>query len=313
MKNFRILSRRFLRVALTLTAVCATLLLATALWRHYMIAPWTRDGRIRAETVAIAPEVAGQVTDLPVADNQFVHKGDILFVIDPRAYKIALDQARAALDGQTQSLALAQSRSRRRARLTELSVSMEEKEQFDIGAHVADSAKEQARAQLAMAELNLERTVARAPVNGYVTNLRLRKGDFVAVGQSSLTIVDSDSFWLAGYFEETQLPAIHPGDEARYVLMGYPGKILRGRVDSVSRGIADQDSGGAGAALPSVNPVFTWVRLAQRIPVRIELDPVPAAVVLAAGMTATVEIGRSQGFREDLAWALRFWAHGWRY
>lgn len=305
--------RRSLSFALTLCAVAVGLLLATALWRHYMIAPWTRDARIRVETVTVAPEVAGNVTRLLVADNQLVKKGDVLFVIDPRAYEIAAAQAQAVLDGQQHSNKLAQLKSARRARLTDLSISNEEKEQYDVGARVADAAVDQARAQLDMAKLNLERAVVRSPVNGYVTNLRLREGDFVAAGQSTLAIVDRDSFWLAGYFEETQLAGIKPGDEARYVLMGYPERVLSGRVASVARGIADQDAVGPAAGLQSVNPVFTWVRLAQRVPVRIELDATPPDVTLVAGMTATVEIGRTPGFRDDLGWALRFWRGGWRY
>jgi multidrug resistance efflux pump len=305
--------RRSLAFALTLCAIAVGLLLATALWRHYMIAPWTRDARIRVETVTVAPEVAGNVTRLPVADNQLVKKGDVLLVIDPRAYEIAVAQAQAVLDGQQHSNKLAQLKSERRARLTDLSISNEEKEQYDVGAKVADAAVDQARAQLDMAKLNLERAVVRSPVNGYVTNLRLREGDFVAAGQSILAIVDQDSFWLAGYFEETQLAAINPGDEARFVLMGYPDRVLSGRVASIARGIADQDAGGSAAGLQSVNPVFTWVRLAQRVPVRIELDPAPPGVTLVAGMTATVEIGRPPSFRDDLGWALRFWRRGWRY
>ncbi|WP_374547834.1 efflux RND transporter periplasmic adaptor subunit, partial [Rhodoblastus sp.] len=285
---------------LTLCAVIVGLLLATALWRHYMIAPWTRDARIRVETVTVAPEVAGNVQRLLVADNQPVKKGDILFAIDPRAYEIAVAQAQAALEGLQHSNRLAQLKSERRARLTDLSISNEEKEQYDVSAKVADAAVDQARAQLDMAKLNLERAVVRSPVNGYVTNLRLREGDFVAAGQAILTIVDRDSFWLAGYFEETQLAAIKQGDPARFVLMGYPDHLLTGRVASVTRGIADQDAGGAGAGLQSVNPVFTWVRLAQRVPVRIELDPVPAEVTPVAGMTATVEIGQPVRFRDDL-------------
>ncbi|WP_298427102.1 HlyD family secretion protein [Rhodoblastus sp.] len=305
--------RRFLGFSLTLCAVAGGLLLATALWRHYMIAPWTRDARIRVETVVVAPEVSGNVTQLLVSDNQPVKKGDILFVVDPRSYEIAKAQAEAVLEGQEQSTKLAQTKSQRRARLTDLSISSEEKEQFDITAKVANAAVDQAKAQLDMAKLNLERTVVRSPVNGYVTNLRLREGDFVTTGQASLAIVDRDSFWLAGYFEETQLAAIHPGDEARYVLMGYPDHVLTGRVASLSRGVADQDAGGAGAGLAAVNPVFTWVRLAQRVPVRIELDPVPPEIKLVAGMTATVETGRPETFGDDLAWAWRFWRRGWRY
>jgi len=305
--------RRLRTFVFSAAALVAALLLATALWRHYMIAPWTRDGRVRAETVSIAPQVAGNVTELPVADNQTVHKDDVLFVIDPRSYKIAVDAAKAVLEARERAAELAEEKAMRRAKLTDLAVSTEEKRQYHLDARAASANVDEARAALAAAELNLERTVVRAPVNGVVTNLRLRKGDYLAAGQASLALIDSDSFWLAGYFEETQLAAIHPGDEARFVLMGYPDRVLAGRVDSISRGIADVDGGASGATLANVNPVFTWVRLAQRIPVRIALGPQPEDAPLRAGLTATISIGPRDGFFADLAWAWRFWTHGWRY
>ncbi|MBB4198006.1 hypothetical protein CCR94_05095 [Rhodoblastus sphagnicola] len=307
------LFRRIRTFLLSGAALIVAVLLATALWRHYMISPWTRDGRVRAETVSIAPEISGTVVELRVSDNQTVHKGDILFVIDPRAYRIAVDAAKAALETRQHAAELAEEKARRRAQLTELSVSTEEKRQYALDSRGAASTVNEARAALAAAELNLERTIVRAPVNGVVTNLRLRRGDFLAAGQANLALIDSESFWLAGYFEETQLAAIHPGDEARYVLMGYPDRVLTGKVDSISRGIADQDGGAGGATLASVNPVFTWVRLAQRIPVRIAFGAVPEDTPLRAGLTATIAIGPRESFSAEFGWAWRFWTRGWRY
>jgi RND family efflux transporter MFP subunit len=272
-----------------------------------MISPWTRDGRVRVETVTIAPEVSGRLTELKVKDNQAVHKGDVLFVIDPNNYRIAADQAQAALDGQSHSLRIARIKAESRAKLTELAVSREDRESYESAANVAAAAEQAARAQLERAQLDLERTVVRSPVNGYIVNLRLREGDYVSSGQPALAIVDSDSFWIAGYFEETQLAGVHPGDSAHFTLMGYPDKVLTGRVDSISRGIADQNAAGSMAELSNVNPVFTWVRLAQRIPVRIAIDSVPPDVTLAAGMTATVSVGQPSTFADDLAFAVRFW------
>jgi RND family efflux transporter MFP subunit len=278
-----------------------------------MISPWTRDGRVRAETVTIAPEVSGTVVELRVSDNQTVRKGDILFVIDPRAYKIAVDAAKAALEAKQHAAELAEEKARRRAALTDLAVSTEEKRQYALESRAAAANADEARAARAAAELNLERTVVRSPVNGVVTNLRLRRGDYLAAGQANLALIDSESFWLAGYFEETQLAAIHPGDEARFVLMGYPDRVLTGKVDSISRGIADQDGGAGGGALATVNPVFTWVRLAQRIPVRIAFGAVPEETPLRAGLTATISVGSRETFYADLDWAWRFWTRGWRY
>ncbi|WP_296706071.1 HlyD family secretion protein [Rhodoblastus sp.] len=300
--------RSLLRFGLTACALIAAVLGATALWRHYMISPWTRDGRVRVETVTVAPEVSGKLIELKVKDNQAVRKGDVLFVVDPSNYRIARDQAQAALDGQGHSLRIARIKADGRARLSELSVSREDRESYESAANVAAAATEAARAQLERARIDLERAVVRSPVNGYVVNLRLREGDYVTAGQPTLAVVDSDSFWVAGYFEETQLASVHPGDSARFTLMGYPDQILTGRVDSVSRGVADQNAAGSMAELSNVNPVFTWVRLAQRIPVRIAIDSVPPEITLAAGMTATVSIGQPSTFADDLAFAIRFWA-----
>jgi RND family efflux transporter MFP subunit len=255
----------------------------------------------------LAPEVSGPIVELRVADNQAVRKGDVLFVVDSRNYRNAMDQARANLDGQTHALRIARLKAEGRAKLTDLAISSEERATFQTAADVSSAAVEAARAQLDLAKLNLERATVRSPVNGSVTNLRLRLGDYVKEGQTALAIVDSDSYWVAGYFEETQLAAIHPGDKADYVLMGYPGVTLHGHVDSISRGIADQNADGSGVTLASVNPVFTWVRLAQRIPVRIAIEALPADMAIAAGMTATVTVGEPTTLTDDLRWAARFW------
>ena len=306
------LLRRLSRAAVTVCAALVAILLATALWRHYMISPWTRDGRVRAETVTLAPEVSGPIVELRVADNQVVRKGDVLFFVDPRNYRNAVDQAKANLDGQMHALRIAKIKAEGRAKLTDLAISSEERATFQTAADVSLASVEAARAKLDLANLNLERATVRSPVNGSVTNLRLRLGDYVKEGQTALAIVDSDSYWVAGYFEETQLAAIHPGDKADYVLMGYPGVTLHGHVDSISRGIADQNADGSGVTLASVNPVFTWVRLAQRIPVRIAIEDLPADMAIAAGMTATVTVGEPTTLADDLRWAARFWTRGGR-
>jgi RND family efflux transporter MFP subunit len=299
--------RPLFRYALTFCALAMATLAATALWRHYMISPWTRDGRVRVETVTVAPEVSGRLVALKVRDNQAVRKGDVLFVIDPDNFRIALDQAQAQLESQEHALRIARIKAEARARLTELAVSREDRESFRSAADVAAAAAKAARAQLERAQLDLARATVRSPVNGYVVNLRLREGDYLTSGQPALAIVDSESFWIAGYFEETQLAGIHPGDSARFTLMGYPDALLTGHVDSLSRGIADQNAAGSMAELSNVNPVFTWVRLAQRIPVRLVIDPLPPEVTLAAGMTATVAVGKPSTFAEDIAFAIGFW------
>jgi multidrug resistance efflux pump len=141
----------------------------------------------------------------------------------------------------------------------------------------------------ARAKVNLERTQIRSPVNGWVTNLLAQLGDYVTVGQNEISLVDADSFWVDGYFEETNLGSIREGDPASIRLMGY-SQIVRGHVGSLARGINVANAQPNGQGLATVNPIFTWVRLAQRIPVRVDIDEVPDGVRLAAGQTATVQI-----------------------
>lgn len=278
--------RRFFNTAFT---VLIAVLMGWGLWRYYMLSPWTRDGRVRAETVNVAAEVFGKVTDLKVMENQFVHKGDVLFIIDPQEFRLDLAKAEATLETRRQQMLIQQELSQRRSHLSAEAISKEEQQTSESSASVANAAYEEAAAQRDLAKLNLERTVVRSTVNGYVDNLRLRVGDYAVVGQNKLTIIDSDSFWVSGYFEETKLPRIHEGDPAVIELMGVSSKIS-GHVESISRGIADSNGNTDAQGLANVNPVFYWVRLAQRIPVRIHIDQVPEGITLAAGMTCTVVI-----------------------
>jgi multidrug resistance efflux pump len=276
------------RYVATGVAVLLALLLAWALWWHFFRAPWTRDGRVRVEVVNVAAQISGQVVTLPVADNQQVRKGDLLFEIDPTDYQLALTQAESTVKTDAFNLAIAQQDAERRQKLGE-AVSTEERLTYSNSADVAAAAYQSALAALKQAQVNLERTKIYSPVNGYVTNLTLRIGDYATPGQTKLTVVDSDSFWIAGYFEETKLPNIHVGDYAHIRLMGW-GPEIAGHVESVARGIADTDAGEGVLGLENVNPIFTWVRLAQRIPVRIAIDHVPDSVTIAAGQTCTIVI-----------------------
>jgi RND family efflux transporter MFP subunit len=237
----------------------------------------------------MAPEVAGRIVELPVADNQFVHKGDLLMVIDPINYKIAVSLNEAAVQQAQANAQNVERESKRRQELTSLAVTVEEKQTFASNAQVAQAQYQQAQANLDQARVNLERTQIRSPVNGYVTNLLAQLGDYANVGQNEISLVDADSYWVDGYFEETNLEPIQVGDPASVKLMGYR-QIVRGHVGSIARGINVANAAPNGQGLANVNPIFTWVRLAQRIPVRIHIDQVPEGVVLAAGMTATVQI-----------------------
>lgn len=281
---------RFLPLLLTLVAVAVAVPLGRRTWDVYMQTPWTRDGTVRAYVVTLAPEVAGRVVELRVADNQLVRKGDLLLVIDPTNYRIAVSNAEAAVKKAAADLENAQTEAKRRRRLWEQkAVSAEELQIHETNAVVAQAQYQQTLASREQARVNLERTQIRSPVNGWVTNLAVQLGDYATVGRSNMSVVDADSFWVDGYFEETALHAIRAGDPAKIKLMGFD-QIVRGHVAGIARGINVANAQANPQGLATVNPIFTWVRLAQRIPVRIHIDDVPDGVVLVAGMTATVQI-----------------------
>ncbi|WP_321876653.1 HlyD family secretion protein [Paraburkholderia bannensis] len=264
------------------------ILVGRALWVHYMDEPWTRDGRVRAEVVNIAPDVSGAVVELPVKDNQMVHKGDLLMQIDPSHYQIAVEQAEAAVAARKAELTMKLDDARRRADMDSLVVSQENRENASHTANSAQAQYQQALAALDAAKLNLERTRVISPVDGYITNLQVFKGDYAIAGQAKLAVVDSHSFWVYGYFEETKLPHVQVGNKADIKLMS--GGTLEGHVESISRGIYDRDNPQSRELLADVNPTFNWVRLAQRVPVRIHIDKVPDGMILSAGTTCTVVV-----------------------
>src|ERR1700686_4666961 len=273
-------------ILITLGTVAVAALLAWAMWQAYMGAPWTRDGTVRAYVVTMAPEVAGRIVKLPVSDNQFVHKGDVLFEIDPSDYRIALERAQAQAQRDGAALDYARANEGRQATLEgEGWVSKNIYQQVASTLHQLEAAVAVDRATIAKAQLDLSRVVIRSPVNGYVTNLLAQLGDYATVGQKLISLVDTDSFWIDGYFEETSLGRIHEHDSATVKLMGY-SQLVRGHARGIDIPNAQPDRAG----LASVNPIFTWVRLAQRVPVRISIDQVPDGVRLVQGMTATVEV-----------------------
>ncbi|MCO8591113.1 HlyD family secretion protein [Burkholderia multivorans] len=277
------------RVAATLLLFVAAILLAHALWNRYMYAPWTRDGRVRAKVVNIAPDVSGIVTDVLVADNQPVRRGDVLFRIDPERFRYALAQADAQVELRKAELDMRRQQASRRALLDSAVVSAEVREDAGSAAKQALANYQAARAARDVARLNLARSEVRAPVDGYITNLNLYAGDYASAGVARLALIDAHSYWVYGYFEETKLPQVRVGDPAEIRLLA-GGPPLTGHVESIARGISDRDNPAGATLLADVNPVFTWVRLAQRVPVRIRLDDVPAAQFLAAGTTCTVTL-----------------------
>ncbi|MFB9287731.1 efflux RND transporter periplasmic adaptor subunit [Pseudoduganella plicata] len=279
---------KLFRLALTLLLLGAALWAGKSGWDHYMESPWTRDGRVKADVVTIGADVAGVVTDVRVHDNQLVNKGDVLFVVDDERYRNAVAAAEAALAAQAVEKGRRSSEARRRAALDDAVVSLESRETAQYAVGTASAQYRAAQAALKLAQLNLERTVVRAPVTGYVTNLHVHTGDFAAVGAAKLALIDNASFYVMGYFEETRLPLLRPGAQVHVQLMD--GVALRGHIESIARGITDRDASTGRELLADVNPTFNWVRLAQRVPVRVHIDTLPKDVPLVAGTTCTVTI-----------------------
>lgn len=313
--------RKVLPPLITLAVVALALILGSYAWVYYTRAPWTRDARVRADVVTISADVSGRIVELRVRDNQHVAKGDVLLEIDPARYELAVLRAERAVEvsqaalGQSQAAiaanqALLQQRQseevRRRALKARSAISNEEWEKAHTDVTVADAQLLRERANLGLAQANvnladaalrqarldLERTRVLAPVNGYVTNLLTRAGDYASAGNPLVAVVDSDSFHISGYFEETKLPRIHEGDRVRVELMS--GERFDGTVQSIAFAITDRENAPGSRLLANINPSYTWVKLAQRIPVRIGIDPNYAGRDrLRAGTTATVSVVES--------------------
>jgi RND family efflux transporter MFP subunit len=277
-----------LRWSATLGLVLIATIVAAWLWRQNQSEPWTRDGHVRADVVRVTTDVPGLITEVHVRDNQAVAAGQVLFVVDRPRYTAALVQADASVASARAELDLARREVNRDLVLDDL-VATETHEQNIARMQTARTTLDQASAGRSIAALNLERTEVHASVNGVVTNLDLHPGDYLAAGAQVMALIDTDSLRVEGYFEETKLRRIRVGDAARVSLMGEP-EVLEGHVESIAAGIADDQVTNTGNLLPAVAPTFSWVRLAERIPVRVHLDRMPPGTALIAGRTATVTV-----------------------
>ena len=295
------------RFTVTAITVGIAALIGWRLWYYYLEAPWTRDGRVRADVVQVAADVSGLVSDVLVHDNEAVKQGQVLVRIDPARFQIALRDAQANVDTKLAAAQEAERETHRYSELTSLSVSQEAQQQRGASAEEAEAAYQQALAGRDLAGLNLARSQVRAPVNGFITNFDMRPGDYVDAGRPLFALIDSDSFYVDGYFEETKLPRIKIGDPARIYLVG-ENATIDGHVQSIAGGIADRERQGSTDLLANVNPTFSWVRLAQRVPVRIAIDHVPPGVRLVTGRTATVVIqppGQSMALSQGIQTRLK--------
>ena len=280
--------QNLLRSAITLVVILVILGGIYALWLRYQVEPITRDGKVRADMVPVAADVGGLVSEVRVTDNQAVRKGDVLFVIDRPRYRLAVEQAEANLVNARTALAQAVREDRRNRAMTDV-IAAEAIEQGRAKAEGLQAAMGQAVAARDLARFNLERTLVRATVDGTATNVSLQPGVYLVPGKPALALVYERSLRVEGYYEETKLPAIRVGDKASIYLMGVADEIS-GHVQSIAGGVEDRERAGTDGQLANVNPSFTWVRLAQRIPVRIAIDKVPPNVRLIPGQTATVVV-----------------------
>lgn len=288
----------------TLLVAALAIIAAWLVWNYYTQSPWTRDGKVRAEQVGVTPQVSGSILQLNVRDNQLVKAGDVLFRIDDTPYKIALLNARAQLAKAKAEVARAQAEQKkaasdasRRRHLSQNFISAEDLENANTALNTATTNLEAAKAVVGVAQATLDhalwqltQTEIKAPVDGWVTNLSTRVGDYAAVGHPVFALVDSRSFYVVGYFEETKLRNIRPGDSAQIILYSSKQK-LQGHVSSIGRAIVDQSVESGGDLVANIKPNIPWVRLAQRVPVRIEFDHLPPDTILVSGTTCTVAIG----------------------
>ncbi len=284
--------KKFFSLLATLLVLALAIWIGRTLWEHYMNTPWTLDGRVRADIINVAADVNGYVVGVPVKDNQLVKKGDVLLEIDPEHYEIMVKQAQSLVASRKATWEMRKVNAHRRADMDSLVISRENR---DDASNIADSALadyQHALAQLDAAQLNLKRTKVLATVDGYVTNLNVHRGDYARVGDPKMAVIDQDSFWVYGFFEETKLPHIRVGDKADLQMMS--GEVLKGHVESISRGIYDRDNPESRELVADVNPTFNWVRLAQRVPVRIHIDEIPDGFLLAAGTTCTVIVDQGK-------------------
>ncbi|WP_072569539.1 p-hydroxybenzoic acid efflux pump subunit AaeA [Enterobacter sp. SA187] len=282
------LTRNFTRTAITVVMVILAFIAIFRAWVYYTESPWTRDARFSADVVAIAPDVAGLITDVKVHDNQLVQKDQVLFTIDRPRYQKAVEEAEADV---AYYRALASEKRREAGRRNKLGIQAMSREEIEQSNNVLQTViHQQAKAQatLDLAKLDLERTVIRAPAAGWVTNLNVYTGEFITRGSTAVALVKQNSFYVLAYMEETKLEGVRTGYRAEITPLG-SNRVLKGTVDSVAAGVTNASSSRDAKGMATIDSNLEWVRLAQRVPVRIRLDN-QKENVWPAGTTATVVI-----------------------
>lgn len=285
------LIRKIARYAITILLVIIAVVIIFRAWVFYTESPWTRDAKFAADVVAISPDVTGLITDVPVHDNQLVKKGDTLFVVDRPRYQKALDQAQADVEYYQ---ALVSEKRREAARRNQLGTSAMSREAIDQANNDLQTTEHQLAKSIAtrdLAKIDLDRTAITAPSDGWVTNLNVYEGEFITRGSVAVALVQQHSFYVLAYLEETKLHGVEPGYRAEVTPLG-SNVVLRGTVDSVAAGVTNSSSSVDSKGMATVDSNLEWVRLAQRVPVRIHIDRLPEGVELVAGLSASVAVGR---------------------
>jgi multidrug resistance efflux pump len=282
-----------LRIGITCVLLAVVAGLGYELWREYVAYPWTRDGQVQADIVGIAARVSGPMIAVHIKDNGYVHKGDLLFEIDPSTFaaEVASDQAQVTL-AQAKTVESQREAARRKDLAAQQYVSIEDYQQANARYKEDEASEKALEAQLELAKLNLTYTKIYATVDGFVTNMHLAVGTYVTSGEALMALVDTDSYYVYGFFPETELGNIQEGDSAVVEMMGYNGQRMDGTVQSIGWAIYRED-GSATDLLPSISPTIDWVRLAQRFPVRVKLKYLPQGVHLRVGQTVSVIILKS--------------------
>ncbi|MGY6027637.1 p-hydroxybenzoic acid efflux pump subunit AaeA [Phytobacter sp. AG2a] len=282
------LTRNLSRTAITVVLVILAFIAIFRAWVYYTESPWTRDARFSADVVAIAPDVAGLITAVNVHDNELVKANQVLFTIDQPRYQKALEEAEADV---SYYQALANEKRREAGRRNQLGVQAMSREEIDQANNVLQTVLHQlakAQATRDLAKLDLERTVIRAPADGWVTNLNVYAGEFITRGSTAVALVKQNSFYVLAYLEETKLEGVRPGYRAEITPLG-SNRVLKGTVDSVAAGVTNASSSSDSKGMATIDSNLEWVRLAQRVPVRIHLDE-QQGNLWPAGTTATVVI-----------------------
>ena len=285
--------KRIIKIVLTSMLVAGAAFFGYQKYTEYYTYPWTRDGQVRAQVIQVTPRVTGRVVKIGVFDNALVHKGDMLFEIDPQPFIIKVKQIEAEIKRERINLRgrkIEYERVQHIAQRDKGAVSQKDLMRHEINYYKSLARIDSLKEQLNAAKLNLEFTKVYAPVDGYVSNINFQVGDQAVANKPILALVDKNSFWVFGFFRENMIGNIHIGDAVEIVLMAYPQRVIKGKVESIGWGIAHSDGNPGNNLLPKIKPVFPWIRLAQRIPVRVRLSNLPQDVVLRVGLSASVRV-----------------------